>query len=87
MKLLIAILLDSDADRVTQALTDGEYRVTRIASTGGFLRKGVVTLLIGLDDSRVEDAIQVVRSNVTRSDGEETQGTVFVLPVNKFTQV
>ena len=87
MKLIIAILRDSDADDVTQALTDGEYRVTRIASTGGFLRRGVVTLLIGLEDSRVDDAIQVVRTNVTRNDGDETQGTVFVLPVDNFTQV
>ena len=87
MKLIIAILRDSDADDVTQALTDGEYRVTRIASTGGFLRRGVVTLLIGLEDSRVDDAIQVVRSNVSHDNGEENRGTVFVLPVDNFTQV
>ena len=87
MKLIIAILRDSDADDVTQALTDGEYRVTRIASTGGFLRRGVVTLLIGLEDSRVDDAIQVVRSNVSHDIGEENRGTVFVLPVDNFTQV
>jgi len=87
MKLIIAILRDSDTDDVTQALTDGEYRVTRIASTGGFLRRGVVTLLIGLEDSRVDDAIQVVRSNVSHDNGEENRGTVFVLPVDNFTQV
>jgi uncharacterized protein YaaQ len=87
MKLIIAILQDSDTDDVTQALTDGEYRVTRIASTGGFLRRGVVTLLIGLEDSRVDDAIQVVRTNVSRSDEGENQGTVFVLPVDNFIQV
>jgi uncharacterized protein YaaQ len=87
MKLIIAILQDSDADKVTQALTADDFRVTRIASTGGFLRRGVVTLLIGLDDSRVDAGIEVIRANVVHQEGQETQGTIFVLPVNNFTQV
>ena len=87
MKLLVTIIRDSDADGVTQALTAEDYRVTRIASTGGFLRKGVVTLLIGLEEARVDDAIQVIRTNVTHDEKDETQGTVFVLPVQNFTQV
>lgn len=87
MKLIIAILQDSDADTVTQSLTADEFRVTRIASTGGFLRRGVVTLLIGLEEPRVDEAIRVIRGNVTKSEGEETQGTIFVLPVDNFTQI
>ena len=87
MKLIIAILQDNDADTVTQALTAAEFRVTRIASTGGFLRRGVVTLLIGLEEEREDAAIQVMRDNTTHVDGEENKATVFVLPVNKFTQV
>jgi len=87
MKLIIAILQDSDADAVTQSLTANEYRVTRIASTGGFLRRGVVTLLIGLDEARVDAAIEDIRANVVHNEGEENQGTIFVLPVNNFTQV
>ena len=87
MKLIIAILQDSDADNVTQALTAADFRVTRISSTGGFLRRGVVTLLIGLDDARVDDAIQVMRNNTSHNNGEESGGTVFVLPVENYTQV
>jgi len=87
MKLIFAILRDSDADAVTQSLTASDFRVTRIASTGGFLRRGVVTLLIGLDDARVDAAIEVIRANVVHNEGEDTQGTIFVLPVNNFVQV
>ncbi len=36
MKLIIAIIQDADNDRVSAALTDEKYRVTFIASTGGF---------------------------------------------------
>ena len=48
MKMIIAIVKDHDADPVTQALTNENFRVTRIASTGGFLRSGVATLLEAL---------------------------------------
>ena len=52
MKMIIVIVKDADAEQVTQSLTASNFRVTRIASTGGFLRSGVVTLLIGVDDER-----------------------------------
>ncbi|OGN74421.1 MAG: hypothetical protein A2X25_05910 [Chloroflexi bacterium GWB2_49_20] len=87
MKMIIAILRDSDADNVTQALTVDNFRVTRIASTGGWLRRGVVTLLVGVEDDRVEVAIQVMRAKTAPSDSDETQTTVFVVPVENYTQI
>ena len=47
MKMMIVVLNDQDGDPVIKALVDDEFRVTRIASTGGFLRRGNSTLLIG----------------------------------------
>ena len=47
MKLIIAIIHDEDNDRVSRMLTGENFRVTMIASTGGFLRSGRSTLLIG----------------------------------------
>jgi uncharacterized protein YaaQ len=61
--------------------------VTRIASTGGFLRSGVVTLLIGVDDERVEAGIQVVRNQLGESNPKESRATLFVVPVQRFEQV
>jgi uncharacterized protein YaaQ len=87
MKLIIAILQDSDADNVTQALTADNFRITRIASTGGWLRRGVVTLLVGLEDDRVDAAIQVMRANTVKSDGDEASATLFVVPVENYTQI
>ena len=87
MKLIIAILQDSDADNVTQALTADNFRITRIASTGGWLRRGVVTLLVGLEDERVDAAIKVMRANTGKSDGDEARATLFVVPVENYTQI
>jgi uncharacterized protein YaaQ len=87
MKMIIVIVKDADAEPVTQALTASDFRVTRIASTGGFLRSGVVTLLIGVDDERVETGIQVIRDQMGESNSKESRATLFVVPVQRFEQV
>ena len=87
MKMIIVIVKDADAEHLTQALTASDFRVTRIASTGGFLRSGVVTLLIGVDDERVEAGIQVIRDQLGVSRPGESRATLFVVPVQRFEQV
>jgi len=87
MKMIILIVKDSDSDAVTQALTTADYRVTRVASTGGFLRSGVVTLLLGVDDDRVDTAIRLIHENVGKAATREKRATLFVVPVEKFEQV
>ena len=55
MKLLIAIVQDADANFLMDSLTDKRYRVTKLATTGGFLREGNTTLLIGIEEENIED--------------------------------
>ena len=86
MKMIIVIIKDHLRDALTQALTEGQYRVTGIASTGGFMRSGVATLLIGVEDGQVESAIGLIRKTAGSGSGEK-QGTVFVVPVSRFEQV
>ncbi|MDD2521485.1 MAG: cyclic-di-AMP receptor [Anaerolineaceae bacterium] len=88
MKLIMAIIKDADNDRVSRKLTDEKYRVTFIASTGGFFRSGRSTLIIGVEDDRVERALQVIKENTTVPEtAEEKQATVFVLEVEGFSQL
>jgi len=85
MKLIIAIVRDSDSDAVSRALTSNKFRVTGIASTGGFLRKGKTTLLIGLEDDQVEQALQIIRTSLSpATEPEETRVVIFVLKVDNF---
>jgi uncharacterized protein YaaQ len=88
MKMIIVIVKDTDADGVTESLTSADFRVTRIASTGGFLRSGVVTLLIGVGEERVDAGIKIVRDRLLESGTqEENRATIFVVPVQRFEQV
>lgn len=59
MKLLVFVAEDSVADPTVDALVEHGFRVTRLASTGGFLRRGNTTLLVGVEDSAVDRAIAV----------------------------
>ena len=86
MKMIIVIVQDNDADTLTRAFTAGNFRVTRIASTGGFMRSGVVSMLLGVDDPQVDEAIQVVR-NALPPAGDKKRATLFVVPVQHFEQV
>jgi uncharacterized protein YaaQ len=87
MKMVILIVKNQDADEITQALTSEKYRVTRVASTGGFLRSGVVTFLIGMRDERVERALELIRNKLTPLPSGERRATLFVVPVERFEQV
>jgi uncharacterized protein YaaQ len=87
MKLMIVIVRDQDSENVIQALVAKELRVTRVASTGGFLRRGNVTLLIGVDDNKVETVIDLLNSTCSPSDGEEHRATIFVVDMPHFEQI
>jgi uncharacterized protein YaaQ len=87
MKLIIAILKDDDIDNVVQALTAGSFRVTRVASTGGFFHKGSTTLLIGVDEDRLDAAIALLREKTSSTPNEPQRGTIFVVPVSRFEQL
>jgi uncharacterized protein YaaQ len=88
MKLIIAIVHDRDSEAVSQALISNTFRVTRIASSGGFFRRGSTTLMVGVEDESVDQAIEVIRQNTTPSTEKGTRrASMFVLNVNTFEQV
>ncbi len=88
MKMMIVVLNDQDGDPVIKALVDDEFRVTRIASTGGFLRRGNTTLLIGTEEERVEKAMEIIRVNLKKPDQSGVgRATVFVLNVDRYHQL
>jgi len=60
MKLLLAIIQDEDASRLMTSLMSEGYRVTKLASTGGFLRSGNTTLLLGVDDDKFDGAMAII---------------------------
>jgi len=87
MKLILTIISDNDNEPVSQALIGKGFRVTRVASTGGFFRRGSSTLMIGVSDEKVDEAIQTIRETVTPGEPGTPRATSFVLDVENFTQI
>lgn len=63
MKLVVAIVQDKDSNRLSNALIKEGYRATKLASTGGFLRAGNTTFMIGVEDEKVSAVLQVIKAN------------------------
>jgi len=84
---MILILDDEVAEEALRDLIEREFRVTRVASTGGFLRRGNTTLLIGTQDERVDDALEVIKSIRRDPEQDQRRATVFVLDVAHFEQL
>jgi uncharacterized protein YaaQ len=91
MKLIITVVQNKDADEVVDALVSADFRATRFASTGGFLRRGNTTIMIGVQDQQVDQVLDIIRDearNRAASDSDEdTQtaaATVFVLDLEEY---
>ena len=61
MKLIVAIVNSDDASMVMSELTKNKFSVTKLQTSGGFLRTGNATFLIGVDEEKVEEAIAIIR--------------------------
>jgi uncharacterized protein YaaQ len=65
MKLVVAIVHNEDAGALVDALLEREHRATRLHSSGGFLKQSNATIIVGVDDDRVEEILGIVRDTCT----------------------
>lgn len=91
MKLIVAVVQNDDADNVIDALLEYEFRATRLASTGGFLRRGNTTIMIGVPDEQVDQVLDLIRDRAHARAKQEQAGevqtaaaTVFVLDLEDY---
>jgi uncharacterized protein YaaQ len=87
MKLMIVIIRDTDDEAVIGELVQNSYRVTRMASTGGFLRRGNVTLMIGVEAEKVPSVMDILRRVTKPADHEQHRATVFVVDMPYYEQI
>lgn len=68
MKVIMAVVQDKDSNRLSNALMEHNFRSTKLASTGGFLKSGNTTFIIGTEDIRIDKALQVIKENCQSRD-------------------
>ena len=94
MKLIVAIVQDQFVAKVTRSLMEKKIRVTKLASSGGFLNSGNTTLLIGTEENDLDDLIEIIRQNCktvrVNSGGEEVSvggANLFILDMNQLIKI
>jgi uncharacterized protein YaaQ len=63
VKLVVAVIHEKDQRHVQDSLLESGFQFTNVASTGGFLREGNVTLMIGVDEDQIDPLIAVIRES------------------------
>lgn len=61
MKLVLAIVQDKDSNRLANEFIDANIRATKLSSTGGFLKAGNSTFIIGIEDERVDETLELIK--------------------------
>jgi uncharacterized protein YaaQ len=91
MKMVIAIVPEQHSNEILDALIAAQYRATLVSATGGFLRKGNATLLMGVRDERTNGALRCIQDVCTAIDrkgnSEAPWATTFVLDMEQYVQV
>jgi len=84
----MAIADDDIHNEISTSLIKMDFRVTQLASTSGFLRDGSTTLMIGVEDEKVDEALQIIRDAVPKTpDSERKQVTLYVLNIKNFNRL
>ena len=77
VKLILCITREDDANRLIERLVEQEFRATRIPTSGGFLKRGNSTVVIGVEDYAVEAILELARDVATHAN-------IFVLDVARY---
>lgn len=68
MKLIMAVVQDKDSNRLVNALGEKDFQTTKLATTGGFLKEGNTTLMIGCNDNEVDNALEIIKDNCSHRE-------------------
>jgi uncharacterized protein YaaQ len=79
VKLIYAIIHEKDSEDAIEAFIKHGFTVTRMASTGGFLRYGNVTLLIGAQPEQIEQVVKFLKDHCSPTSPNQHAATIFVL--------
>lgn len=61
MKLILAIIQDKDVNVLEKSFVQNKIRATKLSTSGGFLRSGNTTFIIGIEDKRVDEALKIIK--------------------------
>ena len=90
MKMILAVMPTNLSDDISKVLLSEDYRVTKFASTSGLLTGGNTALMVGIENDKVSECLDLIRSQVSpadQTDPAHARVTIYVLKIKDFAQV
>ncbi len=84
LQLVLAIVQERDAGRLIDRLTEAGFQATMLASTGGFLRAGNATILVGTEAEQVDRVVEIVRATCRTREQLMTPMPPVMEPVDSY---
>ncbi|MGQ9851288.1 MAG: cyclic-di-AMP receptor [Aggregatilineaceae bacterium] len=85
---LIIVVVHKNHDELLRRLLDAGFRVTQFSSLGGFLRRRSATLLVGVEEGRLDEALAMIRQTCpTPPRADEHSATLFVLNAGRLVTI
>lgn len=66
MKLVIGIINNDDANDLLAEITKASFQATKLSTSGGFLKLGNVTVLVGVEDDKVQEVVEIFKTCCSR---------------------
>ena len=66
MKLIFAVVHDDDTNKAVRRLNEKKFRVTKLSSSGGFLKRGNTTLMLGVEDEQVDEVFKILEKECSK---------------------
>lgn len=66
MKLVIGIVNSDDAGNLLSEITQASFQATKLSTSGGFLKMGNVTVLVGVEDERTDEVVEIFKNCCSR---------------------
>ena len=67
-QLVIAILQKDDFEETSSELAQNGFFMTRLSSSGGFLRKENITIMIGVEENRLDELMELLKKTAGRRE-------------------
>ena len=87
MKLIVVIMEDDLSHILSKELLENKISSTKLSSTGGFLKKGNTTMLIGTDVEKEQSILDLIKKVCDENDVEsdnESKANIFVMDLEDF---
>ncbi|MGL5978166.1 MAG: cyclic-di-AMP receptor [Erysipelotrichaceae bacterium] len=88
MRMLLVVINEADQEAVLSQISKQGYFSTVLSTTGEFMRYGNATFIVGVEDYRINDIVDIIdgyaQSMIHQESGEKSKASIYILDIEKY---